>query len=62
VIVAVPVGAKSSCEKLAHEVDRLVCAVVPETLDAVSVLYEEFGPTTDEEVMRLMELGQSLRD
>jgi predicted phosphoribosyltransferase len=47
---------------LAHEVDRLVCAVVPETLDAVSVLYEEFGPTTDEEVMRLMELGQSLRD
>jgi putative phosphoribosyl transferase len=61
VIVAVPVGAKSSCEELAHEVDRLVCAVIPETLDAVSLFYKEFGPTTDEEVMRLMELSQGLK-
>ncbi|MGA8089075.1 MAG: phosphoribosyltransferase family protein [Terracidiphilus sp.] len=57
VIVAVPVGAKSTCEELAHEVDRVVCALVPEPLDAVSLFYREFGATTDEEVMALMRLG-----
>ena len=54
VIVAVPVGAKSTCEELTHEVDKVVCALVPEPLDAVSLFYREFGATTDEEVMELM--------
>jgi len=54
VIVAVPVGAKSTCEELAHEVDKVVCALVPEPLDAVSLFYREFGATTDGEVMALM--------
>jgi predicted phosphoribosyltransferase len=57
VIVAVPVGAKSTCEELAHEVDKVVCALVPEPLDAVSLFYREFGATTDEEVMALMNEG-----
>ena len=56
-IVAVPVGAKSTCEELAHEVDKVVCALVPEPLDAVSLFYREFGATTDEEVMELMNEG-----
>jgi predicted phosphoribosyltransferase len=54
VAVAVPVGAKSTCEELAHEVDRVVCALMPERMDAVSLFYREFGPTADEEVIRLM--------
>jgi putative phosphoribosyl transferase len=58
VIVAVPVGAKSTCEELVHEVDRVVCALVPEPLDAVSLFYREFGATTDEEVMELMNEGR----
>ncbi len=57
VIVAVPVGAKSTCEELAHEADRVVCALVPEPLDAVSLFYREFGATTDEEVVATMRLG-----
>ncbi len=54
VIVAVPVGAKSTCEELAQEVDQVVCAMMPEPLDAVSLFYREFGPTSDEEVKALM--------
>lgn len=54
VIVAVPVGAKSTCDDLAAEVDQVVCALMPEPLDAVSLFYREFGPTPDEEVRRLM--------
>ena len=54
VIVAVPVGAESTCEALAEDVDKVVCALTPATMDAVSLFYREFGPTTDEEVVALM--------
>lgn len=57
VIVAVPVGARSTCEELAREVDRVVCATMPEPLDAVSLFYSDFEPTTDEEVKRLIKHG-----
>ena len=57
VIVAVPVGASSTCEELAHEADQVVCAMVPEPLDAVSLFYREFGATSDEEVKELMRQG-----
>ncbi len=61
VIVAVPVGAKSTCEDLAQEVDRVVCATMPDPLDAVSLFYREFGATGDDEVKCLMrqESGRS---
>jgi putative phosphoribosyl transferase len=54
VIVAVPVGARSTCEELRCEVDDVVCALVPEPLDAVSLFYRDFGATSDEEVKELM--------
>jgi putative phosphoribosyl transferase len=54
VIVAVPVGAKSTCEELALEADQVVCALVPEPLDAVSLFYREFAATADKEVMELL--------
>ncbi len=57
IIVAVPVGAKSTCDELKLEVDQVVCALVPEPLDAVSLFYREFAATTDEEVVALMGLG-----
>jgi putative phosphoribosyl transferase len=63
VIVAVPVGAKSACEELRREVDDVVCALVPEPLDAVSLFYREFGATPDEEVKELMkEAGLGIRN
>lgn len=54
VIVASPVGAKSTCEELRGEVDEVVCALMPEPLDAVSLFYREFGATSDDEVKALM--------
>ena len=57
VIVAVPVGAKSSCEDLAKSVDQVVCGISPEQLDAVSSFYWDFGETSDEEVKALMRHG-----
>lgn len=54
VIVAVPVGARSTCEDLAQEADQVVCALIPDPLDAVSLFYREFGPTSDDEVKSLM--------
>ena len=53
VIVAVPVGAKSTCEELRREADEVVCALMPEPLDAVSLFYREFGATSDDEVRAL---------
>ena len=58
VVVAVPVGAASTCEELRGEADEVVCALMPEPLDAVSLYYREFGPTSDEEVKALMSRGK----
>ena len=63
VVVAVPVGAKSTCEELRREVDDVVCALMPEPLDAVSLFYREFGATGDEEVRELIkDQGSGVRD
>jgi len=32
----------------------VICALIPEPMDAVSLFYVEFGPTSDEEVKSLM--------
>ncbi len=50
ITVAVPVGARSSCEELAREVDVLVCPLQPEAFRAVGQWYADFTPTTDDEV------------
>lgn len=54
VIVAVPVGAKSTCTDLRSEADRVICAEAPEPLEAVGRFYHNFDPTTDEEVRSLL--------
>jgi len=54
VIVAVPVAARSTCDELSREVDHVVSAAMPDPLEAVSLFYREFGPTSDEEVQSLL--------
>jgi erythromycin esterase-like protein len=54
IIVAVPVGAKETCEQLRGIADEVVCPSTPEPFSAVGLWYEEFGQTTDEEVTRLL--------
>lgn len=54
-IVAVPVGARSTCEEFQGEVDEVVCAASPEDFHAVGLWYQNFEQTTDEEVRELLE-------
>lgn len=54
IVVAVPVGATSTCRSLAHLVDRLECVIESSTFFAIGEWYEDFSQTTDDEVRQLM--------
>lgn len=53
-IVAVAVAPQSTYEQLRAEADDVVCIFAPETFYAVSLWYERFEQTTDEEVRDLL--------
>jgi putative phosphoribosyl transferase len=54
VILAVPVAAPESAEALRERAEEVVCVETPPDLWAVGMWYENFEPTTDEEVARLL--------
>jgi predicted phosphoribosyltransferase len=54
IIVAVPVGARDTCEALATVADEVVCVRMPEPFSAVGQWYLDFDQTTDEEVRQLL--------
>lgn len=54
IVVAVPVGARETCERLARVADRVVCLATPTPFSAVGQWYEDFSQTTDEEVKQLL--------
>jgi putative phosphoribosyl transferase len=54
IVVAVPVAAAATCAELRDEADEVVCARTPEPFIAVGLWYEDFRPTTDEEVCELL--------
>jgi putative phosphoribosyl transferase len=54
VVVAVPVGASSTCEEFADVTDETICARTPEPFSAVGQWYLDFSQTTDEEVQMLL--------
>jgi putative phosphoribosyl transferase len=53
VVVAVPVIARDSLEELRRGADDVFTVLAPETFFAVGEFYDDFSPTTDEEVIRL---------
>jgi predicted phosphoribosyltransferase len=55
IVVAVPVGARESCVALAAVADEVVCPLVPPSLSAVGLWYEDFSQTTDEEVRDILD-------
>jgi putative phosphoribosyl transferase len=55
IVVAAPVAAEETFRSLAAEADEVVCVSTPESFHAVSMWYEEFSQTTDEEVRFLLE-------
>jgi len=54
VVVAVPVGARETCEALRAIADEVVCASTPEPFSAVGLWYVDFSQTTDDEVRHLL--------
>jgi putative phosphoribosyl transferase len=55
VVVAVPVGATSTCEDFRSEADEVVCAFTPADFHAVGLWYEDFLQTSDSEVNALLD-------
>jgi putative phosphoribosyl transferase len=53
-VVAVPVGAASTCDELRQRVDEVVCSATPEHFLAVGAWYEDFAQTSDEDVKALL--------
>ena len=54
VIVAVPVASPSVCGAFNRLVDRVVCGETPESFYALGLWYEDFSPTSDDEVRTLL--------
>lgn len=55
VIVAVPVGASSTCDEFSDVTDETICARTPEPFLTVGQWYDDFSQTSDEEVRALLE-------
>ena len=53
-IVAIPVAAPDACEKLAAQVDRVICLSMPAHFRAVGQYFDDFRQTTDDEVIQLL--------
>lgn len=54
IIVAVPVGAPSTCTELGKDADEVVCLRTPEPFVAVGLWYRDFSETSDAEVRALL--------
>jgi putative phosphoribosyl transferase len=54
IVVAVPVGAPSTCRDLAREADDVVCATMPPGFEAVGQVYADFQQVSDDEVRDLL--------
>lgn len=55
IIVAVPVGAQETCERLRSIADDVLCVLSPPEFHAVGAHYVDFRQTTDEEVRALLD-------
>lgn len=54
IVVAVPIGAASTCAELRSIADDCVCAIAPEHFRAVGLWYDDFAQTDDAEVCNLL--------
>ena len=54
-IVAVPVGARTTCSELEALADEVICLETPANFSAVGLWYRDFSQITDEEVNDLLE-------
>lgn len=59
IILAVPVAAQQTLERLRTEADRVICLEKPEDLDAIGYFYEDFHQLDDDDVVRLLAQARS---
>ncbi len=62
IVVAVPVAAKRTCDEFREEVDETICLLTPDAFVAVGLWYDDFAPTSDDEVRELLEAGRAKRE
>ncbi len=58
-VLAAPVCARATGERLASLADDVVCAEAPDRFMAVGQWYEDFSQTTDEEVLDILERART---
>src|SRR5204862_958121 len=61
IIVAVPVGAPTTCREIRDEGDDILCLHTPVSFMGVGQYYEDFSQTIDEEVRELLAAPASKR-
>ncbi|WP_101065856.1 phosphoribosyltransferase [Roseovarius salinarum] len=54
-VLAVPVAPPETCEALRKEVDEAICLLTPSFFGAIGAYYSDFGQTSDDEVIALMD-------
>ncbi|OFV96394.1 MAG: phosphoribosyl transferase [Acidobacteria bacterium RIFCSPLOWO2_12_FULL_54_10] len=60
-ILAVPVAPLSTCEEMKGMVDEFVCLLSPEDFMAISLWYQDFSQTSDQEVCELLAFANQMR-
>ena len=53
-VVAVPLAAKDACERVRADADEVVCLQTPDPFAAIGLWYEDFAPTSNEQVRELL--------
>lgn len=56
IVVTVPVAPPETCERLADEVDEIICVATPEPFGAVGQFYDDFSEVPDGTVVELLKL------
>lgn len=59
IAVAAPVGPEETCASLARQADLVVCPCRPEPFLGVGQWYEDFSPTSDEEVRECLRRAEA---
>lgn len=54
IVVAVPVASIEACEEFRTKADDVICGITPAYFNAVGAWYDDFGQTSDEEVIHLL--------
>jgi putative phosphoribosyl transferase len=58
IVIAVPVASLQALDRLAYEVDEVVCEAMPEEFAAVGQFYHDFSQTGDDQVIDLLSRNQ----